>query len=191
MWALFVNIEKTHILVVFRTNCRSQRFFWWMWYLRVRENKLRRTALNKPIHQNNPSREADLKHLIKFQIFIRFLFIRFLVHQRTWITFHEHTINRHRKWNVEHAIKKQIPRLSKLEAMSSGILMWCTARIWQKWCENLDTCYRRQEDTLFRSKMWVSSSMSEYISPHKKKSHVFVTRQESVYSYTPFWSFCS
>ena len=177
--------------MVFCTNCRSQRFFWWMWYLRVRENKLRRTALNKPIHQNNPSREADLKHLIKFQIFIRFLFIRFLVHQRTWITFHEHTINRHRKWNVEHAIKKQMPRLSKLEAMSSGILMWCTARIWQKWCENLDTCYRRQEDTLFRLKMWVSSSMSEYISPHKKKSHVFVTRHESVHSCTPFWSFCS
>ena len=63
-----------------------------------------------------------------------------------------------------------MPRLSKLEAMSSGILMWCTARIWQKWCENLDIiCYRRQEDTLFRSKMWVSSSMSEYISPHKKR----------------------
>ena len=74
-----LSIEKTHSSGILY-QLQKPEIFLWMKYLKVRENKLRRITLKKTIHQNNPSREADLPHLIKFQISIQFLFIRFPVH---------------------------------------------------------------------------------------------------------------
>ena len=75
-----LSLEKTHSSGILY-QLQKPEIFLWMKYLKVREFlNCDASHWKKPIHQNNPSREADLPHLIKFQISIRFLSIRFLVH---------------------------------------------------------------------------------------------------------------